>query len=91
MVRNMIVGTAAAALAFTGAAAAQQQPAQQSVTRAAVVAQLNTAFKTIDTNHDGFITIEEVTVFYRFLTKTSDTNGDGYVSLQEWLGATEGE
>lgn len=48
-------------------------------------------FAAIDTNHDGFITIEEVTVFYRFLIKTSDTNGDGYVSLQEWLGATEGE
>ncbi len=48
-------------------------------------------FAAIDTNHDGFITIEEITVFYRFLIKTSDTNGDGYVSLQEWLGATEGE
>ena len=60
MVRNMIVGTAAAALALTGAAAAQQQPAQQSVTRAAVVAQLNTAFKTIDANHDGFISSAEL-------------------------------
>ncbi len=48
-------------------------------------------FAAMDTNHDSFVTMEEVTVFYRFLIKTSDTNGDGYVSLQEWLGATEGE
>ncbi len=48
-------------------------------------------FKTVDADHDGFVTPEEMTTFYRFVLKTSDTNGDGYVSLQEWLGATEGE
>jgi Ca2+-binding EF-hand superfamily protein len=48
-------------------------------------------FKAMDADHDGFVTPDEMTTFYRFVLKTSDTNGDGYVSLQEWLGATEGE
>jgi Ca2+-binding EF-hand superfamily protein len=48
-------------------------------------------FKAMDADHDGFVTPDEMTSFYRFLLKTSDTGGDGRVSLQEWLGATEGE
>ena len=56
-----------------------------------LIARYKRRFKTMDKNHDGYVTVEEMTVFYKFLIKTSDTNGDGYVSLQEWLGATEGE
>ena len=48
-------------------------------------------FKAMDDDHDGYVTPEEMTTFYRFLLTTSDTNGDGRVSLPEWLGATEGE
>ena len=48
-------------------------------------------FKAMDGDHDGYVTPEEMTAFYRFLLTTSDTNGDGRVSLPEWLGATEGE
>jgi hypothetical protein len=48
-------------------------------------------FKAMDADHDGLVTPDELTTFYRFLLTTSDTNGDGHVSLQEWLGATEGE
>jgi len=48
-------------------------------------------FKAMDDDHDGYVTPEEMTTFYRFLLTTSDTSGDGRVSLPEWLGATEGE
>ena len=56
-----------------------------------LVARYKRRFVVMDKNHDGFVTVEEMTVFYQVLIKTADTNGDGYVSLQEWLGATESE
>lgn len=86
------------------AAAAQQAPAQpKPVTRAAVVAKLDSAFGAADTNHDGFLSVAEVQALENSELqklqaalraraeaqfKALDTNKDGQLSFQEFLAAT---
>jgi len=56
----MIVA-ATIAVALAGTASAQQQGGTaQPVSRANVVAQLDNTFKSVDTNHDGYLSKAEV-------------------------------
>jgi Ca2+-binding EF-hand superfamily protein len=97
----MIVAAATAAVGFTSAAMAQQQQqaAPQPVTRASVVAGLDSTFKSVDTNHDGFISPAELTAQQNKELqalqaqaraklqqdfKQLDTNKDGSLSFAEF-------
>lgn len=94
-----------ATLAVPSSVAAQQMAATEAkpVTRAAVAAQLDSAFAAADTDHDGFLSVSEVQALEnRELQKVQaalraraeaqfkalDTNKDGQLSLQEFLAGT---
>jgi Ca2+-binding EF-hand superfamily protein len=98
VLRTLIVAAATAALAFPGAAVAQQQ-APQPVTKAKLNADLDTAFKGVDTNHDGFISAAELAAQQNKELaalqaqaraklqedfKQLDTNKDGQLSFAEF-------
>jgi Ca2+-binding EF-hand superfamily protein len=98
VLRTLIVAAATAALAFPGAALAQQQ-APQPVTKAKLNADLDTAFKGVDTNHDGFISAAELAAQQNKELaalqaqaraklqedfKQLDTNKDGQLSFAEF-------
>ena len=100
VVTTKIVAAAIAGLGLASAAGAQQQAATpQTVTRASVVSQLDATFKTVDTNHDGFISSAEMAVQQNKELqalqaqaraklqqefKQLDTNKDGQLSLAEF-------
>jgi 5-hydroxyisourate hydrolase-like protein (transthyretin family) len=85
---------------FLAAAAAQAPQQPKSVSRSEFIAQTDTAFAQVDTNHDGFISASEMQAAQqRDLEKVQaaarakleaefkqlDTNHDGQLSMQEFL------
>ncbi len=95
----IVAGASAFALAGTAVAQQQQAAAPQPVARTAVVAQLDNTFKTVDTNHDGFISSAELAAQQakelealqaqaraklQADFKQLDTNKDGQLSFAEF-------
>jgi Ca2+-binding EF-hand superfamily protein len=96
--RNALILTSAAVI-LAVPASAQQRQQPQPISRTQFVSQLNTAFATMDTNHDGSLSLAEVQAGQqRDLAKVQaaarakleaqfrqlDTNHDSQLSLQEF-------
>lgn len=93
--RNILIATLSAFLLGTGAAAAQDlheahlnaldRDKDGAVTRAEYESFMDAAFRTLDTNGDGSLSIPEAS---KFLTPTQiamvDTNRDGRISRAEF-------
>ncbi len=101
MLRRFVLAGCMAALASTAFAQANA-PAPKPVARADFVKSVDSRFNAIDTNHDGFISKEEMAAeeqrALQQLTqvrnqkmqaefKQLDTNHDGQLSLQEFMAA----
>jgi hypothetical protein len=101
VVRGITLASAAAALAFSSQAIAQQQQQQppHPVTRAQFIAKIDQSFNTIDTNHDGSISLAEIEAAQakemaqvraaleaklRAAFNQLDTNKDGQLSWAEF-------
>jgi Ca2+-binding EF-hand superfamily protein len=100
----LIIAAGASSLALGSAAFGQTVPAKP-VTRAEFVAKLDQGFNTLDTNHDGSLSVSELKAAQdkelqqvqalrqdRILSefKQLDTNKDGQLSLAEFAAAVPG-
>jgi Ca2+-binding EF-hand superfamily protein len=102
VIKRLLFISSAAALSFGSAALAQNAAQPKPVSRADFVKNIDGRFNTIDTNHDGKVTKEEVAAQEQRelqLAKTRiaqqlqakfkqlDTNKDGQLSVQEFMAA----